>query len=538
MKMTSLRSAACFSLLAVGCAGGTPPAASPEPTSSESPAAEKPASEKPAPRADVLYAAPATVPKAPVQCVAGTALPARKSCPDALAQLAAAVEKTGEALDAALVPLEACSEFPAGLVRALRAESGLVACADVLVEPVVGEGVDSSALDPEWRETLVALGLGARLRRLADAPPAPPAERDKATLQAYFQDSLFPWVSTQATAIYAMAAQGAALHGYAKGTVAIEAGMADMRFVEITRAVPLPTEMEKDAEVRDVYYATLDDALEPRKARGRDAALVGLREYAHVGVLASSRVDAARSLLSRVFGGQRMTSLDRFLLPPAPATTLTSNEQKLAAHLPANFASVLLAQQPLETNFVRATLARGIPVALRRSIESGGGSSERLALGRALIESGRLYFRSEDFQAAAQLLGALLDDAPQPPLDAASLESARFLRALAIALSAGPTDATDLLARGPRFADALGNLALLDSLGDSTSPHAGRAQFDAAYLRELVAPAGSPDAWKEIGALYKKAATRLTGAEKTVASDRAKAAAATEKELRKPTPKQ
>ena len=38
--------------------------------------------------------------------------------------------------------------------------------------------------------------------------------------------------------------------------------------------------MNDDAEIRESYYAALDDAIEPRKARGRDAALVGLRELA------------------------------------------------------------------------------------------------------------------------------------------------------------------------------------------------------------------------------------------------------------------
>src|SRR5690606_3553830 len=120
------------------------------------------------------------------------------------------------------------------------------------------------------------------LRRLATTPPSPPAASDKPTLEAYFKDTLFPRITEQSSAIHRLAERGARLGGYARGIVAVEAGMADMRFVEIARAVPIPKEMQSDPEVRDVYYASRDEALEPRKQRGRNAALAGLSELAGV----------------------------------------------------------------------------------------------------------------------------------------------------------------------------------------------------------------------------------------------------------------
>lgn len=526
MMRSQLLSVCGAALLSAACASQSPQVESPPPSSSEASDPAGSSGEEEKPRADVLRARPAPVPAAPASCVQGELLPAPQSCAALRPQLVRALQLDGAQRDAALQELEVCEELPAGWVRALRAELAPPECGDVLIEPLVTEGSGLAA--GPWRDTLVGLALSSRLRRLAVSPPPAPASREKSALEAYFREALFPWVQEQASAIYGLAAQGAALSGYARGVVAIEAGMADMRFVEIVREVPIPVEMEADPEVRDVYYASLDEALEPRKERGRDAALVGLRELARQGVQQDARVDVARQLLSRVFGGKRISALDELLLPPEPELDLSEPVALLAAELPVPYAAEIFSEEALSDVWVFSAQKRGFSLGLARQLET---SSEPLWLYRASLarlRSGQLFFRAEDFQTSAHLLSQLLDTEPaaRSALSAEQWESARFYRALAVALSAGPRDAVELFARGPRFADALGNLVLLDALAEGTSPHAGRAAFNGAYLRELVVPADAPAAWQDLETRYRRAAQLLQGAERKQAEERAQAARA------------
>lgn len=433
--------------------------------------------------------------------------------------------------DRALAALEGCGTWPAGVIRALRAELAPTECGDSLVaDRLSAEGAtEDRALDREVAEPLFALALAGRLRRLASTPPAPPDVHDKPALEAYFQDSLFPWIQEQSAAIHQLAERGARLRGYARGVVAVEAGMADMRFVEIARGAPIPTEMRDDLELRTVYYATLDEALEPRKRRGRDAALAGLTELAKVGVLDDERLTAARSLLSRVYGGRRVDALDRLLLPALPsgspppdAAARTDAALGLAEHLPTFYTQWLLPEVPQETSeaLLRAHLRRGVPRALRLDLSSRPiDDATALLLARAHVELGRVYFRAEDFAEAHRLLEGRRG---------AEIE---FLRALALALMAGPKDAADMIARGPRFADALGNLEALDAIAAGSGPFAGLAGYDAAYLRELVAPAENAEYWQALTKRYEAAATKLTGPAKVEALGRAAAARATSRAI-------
>ncbi len=495
------------------------------------------------PPADVLYVPHAAVPAPNSTCIQGSELPAQVVCDAAREELAIALAAEESTRDTGLAKLEACSEFPPGLVRALRAELGTAECADVLVTPVVGKGEDTSKIPADIREALVALGLGARLRRLAVNPPAAPATREKELLQAYFKDALFPWISEQAQAIFEMAHQGTGLSSYARGVVAIEAGNADMRFVEIVREVPVAEEIAKYPEAMDVYYATLDEQLEPRKTRGRNAALVGLREMARIGVRSSVRVDSARALLSRAYGGRRVNALDALMVPSLQPEKAETDAAAIASRVPTAYATILVGDAPLSVNLVRAHLQQGMPVGLRRAVESSSGHAvEKLLLARALFESGRTYFRAEDFQAAQALLTPLLDiegpdpasDAPAPPraLSDAQEQEAVLLRALSVALVAGPKDAAEMIAQGPRFASSLGNLVLLEGLGSRPFEMGGRARFNTAYLRELVAPAGDPDYWKDLAKRYQEAAPLLKGNEARIARERAAACRDIEKTVR------
>ncbi len=511
-------------LLAV-CAGCAPtasvPAQTPSPsdTSATGSASAEVPSESPY---QALPPAPAAVPPPGAECApfgaGATAESERSTCSSAKEALAAALSLTDAlARDRALSALESCDDWPRGFVRALRAEVAPTPCGDVVI---ADELSNPSAVDDELREPLIALTLAGRLRRMAAEPPPPPEEHTKEALQEYFQGAMFPWISKQAEAIHAMASTGASLRGYAKGIVAVEAGMADMRFVELVRAVPIPTEMAEDRELRDVYYASLDEALEPRKRRGRDAALVGLRELAKVGLLEDERIRSARDLLSRVYGGRRVNALDSLLVPELEPPHLTTSEDRLAATLPTFYVPWASLTVPSDDaalgGRLRAYLERGLPAAVRLDLGSKA-ISENLALllSRGYFELGRTYFRSEDFAKAKSLLEGR--EGPE----------ARELSALSTALMAGPRDAAQLILEGPRFADALGNLEALDTIARGNDARAGRAAFNAAYLRELVAPEGDPAYWRQLQKRYLRAAQLLSGGERAEARTRATAAGQT-----------
>lgn len=490
--------------------------------------------EPPTPRADILYPVHPAVPTASATCAIGTVLPTQHSCSEARANVAEALALDPARRDPALAALESCDLFQPGLIRALRADLGPAQCADLLVLPVVGEGVENQQKIPQdLRDALVGLGLAARLERLAGAPPAAPKERDKDSLDLYYKEVLFPWIENQASAIYFMASQGKALHGYGRGLVAIEAGNADMRFVEIARQAPIAKEIESFPEARDLYYATLDERLEPRKARGSAAALVGMRELAQLGIRTSERIASARTLLSRAYGGRRVNALDALQLPPLPAEKATDAASAIASRVPTVYATALVGKLAVSPELTRAHLQMGMPTGLRRSIESGeGGPLSQLYLTRALFESGRTYFRAQDFQDAYQILNQLLDDGANKSLSTEQLEHAVLLRALSVALLAGPKDAAEMIAQGPRFAEALGNLSSLDGLAVGSSEQAGRAGFNSAYLRELVVKPGDPAAWAELAKRYDSAARQLKGDGARLAKDRASACRAIEKTVK------
>ncbi len=527
-------------LAATGCAAGgqSEGAQSPAPSSDAPPAKEKTqgssAKETPGPAPDVLYPAHVAVPQAPQACNEGQPLPPPAQCSDARPALAVALSLKNNERDSALKKLESCSDFPRGLLRALRAELAPAECADRLVEPLVGKGNNSQTISQDIRESLVALGLGARLRRLAIDPPAAPTSKKKDALQDYFKTDLFPWIGQQAQAIFVMASQGTQLTGYARGIVAIEAGNADMRFVEIARAVPIADEFAQHQEARDLYYANLDQELEPRKNRGRNGALAGLAAMASQGIRQSERVASARALLSRAYGGRRVNALDTLFLAPLSPQKAETDAAGIASRVPAPYASTLLGRVPLTAHLVRAQVQMGMTTALRRQIESEGDAPSRLLLARALFESGRTYFRATDFQAAQALLTEVLDSQESlKELTSEQRAEASLVRALSIALLAGPKNAAEMISQGPRFAQQLGNLVILDGLAEKKNEVGGRAAFNAAYLRELIAPSGAPNYWTDLSARYSNASKHLLSPEKRLARERAQACSDIARTLKK-----
>lgn len=496
--------------LVVGACGGASPAAQRPlavPGASNTETTQKQSDDKilaAKPRADVLYPAPPIVPRSPETCSVPGPLPEPRLCPGARAALASALASPK---GSELALLEGCSEYPRGLLRALRAELGAPECADRMVAPLVAQGqAEDPALGLEIRELLTALGLGAELERLARDPPALPKERSKDAILAHLKETLFPWITAQAEALGTIARQGAALRGYARGIVAIEAGMADMRFVELVRAVPLPEEMAGDAEVRDIYYSSLDEALEPRKTRGRDAALVGLRELARAGVLFDRRVEEARRLLTQVFGGSRVASLDALLIPQPRQFEPATIEEKIAGAIPTAYQDTLLADAKLTPPLLTALGRQGLSPGFERAARDTADTELRRVFARLLFQRGRIYFQAKDFQDLVRLF----DEKALTNASSAAQDEGHYYRALGQALAAGPSGTLEVMAKGPRFAEALGNLEALDALAmQEAGAYAGMAAYNGAYLRALTAAPDAATAWSDIAVRFERAVDLL-----------------------------
>jgi hypothetical protein len=409
--------------------------------------------------------------------------------------LAAAVAPSRSPLerDAALACLEESGDFPAGLLRALRAELAPTVCADAIAAPFVERPPQKLALDIEG--ALLGLVVSGRLERLLGQPPELSSPFSKERFLAFQKDELGPWIVSQALAIDQLSTQGSRLTGYGRGIAAIASGNADLRFVETAREIALPDEIRSDKELTDVYYGALDDALEPRKRRGRDAALAGLRVFAELGVLADARVERARELLSKLWAGSRVDALDVIILPPLPPAKASSPEATLAEVLPTFYANLVLAGIDLSNpELLRAFMARGVPKPARDALDAKKlAAPARLLLATALVESGRRYFRAADFRRAKEVLAqGKLDDA------------GHLLHALAVALERGPEDTAELMLKGPGVKGSF-DVSALDAVTKQNGAHAGAAAFDAATVLALVPKPDDPAFWDDLGARFESA---------------------------------
>ncbi|HEU5073002.1 MAG TPA: hypothetical protein VFU02_02500 [Polyangiaceae bacterium] len=499
-----------------GCAApGTPPARAPEPVA-----------ESPAP-APVSAPAPGWTPDAP-----SAAVPVPSACrafeahatgcssdapePELLVQALEVDDPLTR--DEGLAKLQACDAFGPGVVLTLRAELAPPECADVIIGKVLPTDVE-----PDLADVLTALVYGAHLNRLVISAPRLEPPFSKQQFSDFSKTVLEDWVVTQAQAVYEIAKRGSTLRGYARGVVAVEAGIADMRFVSVVRDVPLPEELSQDAELRDAYYAELDMALMPWKARGRDAALVGLKEFAAAGVLADSRVARARAVLSDLYGGRRIDRLDGLILPAPPAVAAGTVERLVAAlptHLVRHVLPNLDANQP---RVLALLLRKGLPRAIRADLESRPLSAETsFALAWGLVRFGQTYWSSVDFAAAEAVLRRT-SSVPSEP--------AELLRGVAFVLSAGPRDAVEMMAHGSRPIDD-SSVAVLDAIAKSQGPLAAAAAFDAAYILELWPPPGDAAFWQDLARRYAQAEPGLSDAnDKARAKELASAARATAKAL-------
>ena len=427
----------------------------------------------------------------------------RGSALDAIAQ--AMTEPDVARRDALLLDLERCADLPVGLVRALRADLAPTECGDALVEALLG--TPAKGMTGAIYDALYGLGLAARLSRTVSDPPKLAPPYDKQRVKEFHEGPLRAWGLSNAKAIEDLAKLGAGLVHYGKAVAAVEAGMADMRFVVVVREVPVPDEFRADRELLEAYYGSLERALDPRKDRGRDAALVGLRGLALVGVITDQRVKRARQLLSQVYGGRPIDALDALLLPAMAEPTPSTREQKLAARLPTFYAGQLLEPSVATEPGVLAQLARrGLPLPQRIALRSAELTPElRLLLGRARLDFGRTYWRASDFDEAVATLGTWPKGVARPP-------EATFLLALGLGLRGGPADAAALIRKAPIDSLGIGNTAALDSLAAAPggAELGGEAELDAALIRQLaVSPAAGVEIWRDLVHRYQRAMGRL-----------------------------
>lgn len=474
-----------------------------------------------------LPAAPKGLAPAPKTCDEFTKRKADRApaCADAAAGVAA-IDAALAAPDAAkrdarLAGLEACPGLPVGLVRVLRAELAPVECADAIAEPVL-KAPPANIKKPAYY-ALLGQALAARLARTATNPPTMSPPFEKKRVLEFLKGPMLVWMGEQAKLIEEIGKMGAELPFYARGVVAVEAGMADMRVVEVVRGAPVPKEIGDDEELRNVYYSSLDQQLDPRKDRGRDAALVGLRDLAVVGVIKSDRVDKARTLLSKLYGGRRIDALDALLVPPLPAAPAGAVEERLGAKLPTFVAGFLLdPKAATKAGTLRALIDRGVPVQHRAAlVDPALPPDVKVLSARASMELGRLYWRASDFDQVIALLSKASPEGQRP-------EDVSLLLATAIALGNGPEDAAEMMRKAPLQNAGVGQVAALDSIVKGRGQYAGMAAYNGALILQVSAPQGAKAAyWKDVAERFQNAASMLPeGAARTSAVEHGKAALA------------
>ena len=442
-------------------------------------------------------------------------------CDDVLHSLDTALAEEDEAKrDALLVDLETCTGLPQGVVRALRAEYAPLACGDGIAGPLVGK----SGPTLEVQHALAGMAMAARLSRTVGRPPRLPAPYEKARVIAFIGGPLKDWMLEQAKLIEELSSQASRLRGYGMALAAVEAGVADLRFVDAVRSAPVPDALAQDPELKSIYESQLDQLLEPRKDRGRDAALAGLKELAALGVMGDARVARARALLGRMYAGRRIDALDALSIPsvtvPAPSSLDTAH--RLAGRLPTFYVGALIEPSSLtDRAALSMMLARGVPPRVRARLKAEPLPDDvRVVLAQARLGMGRLYWRAVDFDEAAALAKAAGGDSGKS-------RDAEMLLALSLALRGGPTDAAHMMKNPPQEGLGLGDVAALDAVAKGGGPYAGMAAFDAAWIKRVGAPPGpNADYWRDVAVRFRNAEKLLDGDARTRAADAAREAEA------------
>lgn len=432
-------------------------------------------------------------------------------------------EKDPAKRDALLVALGKQPGASLVATNVMRADLAPVECADTIVDPLLvaftakppataAPASATSAGDaPDFVRLAVGFSLAGKLARTASAAPPMGAIRDKEKVKAFVGGPLKTWLLEQSTAIELLSSGAAGLSGYARGVAAIEAGIAELRLVDKMRSAPVPAAW--DAELKAVYEAALDEALEPRKKRGRDAALVGMSDFARVGILRDARLDRARALLSKLYGGRRIDALDGLMVPVPNAPPAATPSDAAIENVPTFWLDTSLVGHAEDAH----ALSRGVTRGLRerfRKVPEGAADDLRTPYARARLDMGRVYWRRVDFVEAAHAAKS-----SAKPED-------RLVLAVSLALAQGPNGAAEMMRAKTPAELGLQHTEALDALVSEGGPLAGMAAFDAAHLRAL-SPPDIDDAvvaayLKDVAARFRKAESLLVdAAQKKIAAQRA-----------------
>jgi hypothetical protein len=386
----------------------------------------------------------------------------------------------------------------------LRADLGPVECADVLAEPYLASAKIND-VSVELKGALVGLVYAAWATRAVTAAPPLAPPHTKAKVLDHVKGPGLRWVQTQAGALDEITKAAIRLPLYGRAVAAVEIGSGYLRFVEGIRGLPVPDEFKQDKELADAYFGSLDQLFEAQKGAGRDAALVGLRDFAAIGAIDDARVARARRLLGTVYGGKKIDALDSLALEPRSEPPARGVPGRLARTLPTFFAGVLLPAPAPGTEADADVLAgfakRGLPMSHRKALQEGAKASAEAStsVASARFAMGQRYWRSVDFDQALRSLA----QTKTPPAHT-------LLLGLALALRNGPDGAGEVV---KKLAGSLGSLDVraLEKIASEnpSGPLGAAATFDAARLLELAPPSPATAAfYTDLAARYRDAAKR------------------------------
>ena len=447
------------------------------------------------------------LPARPASCKIAKESSKGPACADEASAIAAVQSALGATdRDAALAALAGCA-LPPGFVAAVRAEMLPLECADAVTDPWIDKGLTD--VSPALAHILVGQSLGAKLARSVTAPPSPPKLATKEAMRNWTAQKVAPWALAQATLVQQLSNAGAGLVGVGLAIAAVEAGRADLRFVEVARAIPMPKEIRSDAELREIYESALEQALESRKVRGRDATLVALRTFADFGVIGDSkRMQSARDLLGTMYGGRRVDALDALIVPGAPPSSSSSELPSYLRALVPGLRATLIAEAD------RGAANALVPDARKTKPTE---PTAQLARAQSSLRLAATHWRRASADAVFELLGDRRDAEVEP------------LLALALALHEGPKDVVQMMAASSPAALGFRNLAALDVVAKRDGVVGGAALFNATLLREVARPDDAGAAfYRELAAQYQAAVEKLGATpEGQRAKERATAALAT-----------
>jgi hypothetical protein len=278
----------------------------------------------------------------------------------------ALVSKDVATRDYDLWRVEAYSEFPPGLVRALRAELD-PDCGDFIVEPLLADST-LRVSDP-WTTTLVGLAYAARLQR-AVVPLSPlkgnPTPRD---LEHFLTANLIQWRAAQVERLRTLETRldsiPAGSYGRAVATLALAGAWYELKAQ--ARRTSIPDSVKRDYELRTRYYGAIDDALEDAQQHARELSVPAARLASLHGIRRSAFANAWYSGVTGVSNRcPYPRSMAELLLPPLPAYPAETTKERVAYHLPPHFAGELFTEDDLENpQIVRGFLDHGLPRAHR-----------------------------------------------------------------------------------------------------------------------------------------------------------------------------